>query len=150
MHGEIGDAAVRSPLDQPTEMIHMAMNAPIGAEAKQVQGPAPLLGAFHQFLECLGFAKLIAAHRVADPHQLLTNDAACTDGQVAHFRVAHLLIGQTHMGATGLNQGVWIGMPKGIHHRSAALLDCVVLACVPVTPAIKNGENDRCDCPGAS
>ena len=150
MHGDIGDAAVRCPLDQSTEMVHVAVDAPIGAEAEQVQGAAPPLGAFRQFLECLRVAQLVAAHRVADSHQLLANDAAGSDGEVAHLRVAHLLIGEAHMGATGLNQGVWIGMPQGIHHRSAALLNRVVLACVPVTPAIKNGENDRCHCPGAS
>ena len=115
-----------------------------------MQGPAPLLSTFGQFFERLGVAQLIAAHRVADSHQLLANDAAGSDGEVAHLRVAHLLIGEAHMGATGLNQGVWIGMPQGIHHRGAALLNRVVLACVPITPTIKNGENDRCNCSGAS
>ena len=46
MHGDIGDAAVGCPLDQSTEMVHMAVDAPIGAEAEQVQGAAPPLGAF--------------------------------------------------------------------------------------------------------
>jgi hypothetical protein len=30
------------------------------------------------------------------------------------------------------------------------LLDRVVLACVPVAPAIKNGEDNRCHCSGAT
>ena len=149
MDGEIGNAAVSSPLDQSTEMVHVAMNTPIGAEAEQMQRAPSLLGPFCQLLQRWGVSELIAAHRVANSHQLLADDAARTDGQVAHFRVAHLLIGQSHVGAAGLNQGVRIGMPEGIHHRRAALLDGVVLACLPVAPAIKNRENDRGNCPGA-
>ena len=75
MDGEIGNAAVSSPLDQSTEMVHVAMNTPIGAEAEQMQRAPSLLGPFCQFLECLRVAQLVAAHRVADSHQLLANDA---------------------------------------------------------------------------
>ena len=67
---------------------------------------------------------------------------------MAHFRVAHLLIGSPTWEPLA-SISVRIGMPEGIHHRRAALLDGVVLACLPVAPAIKNGENDRGNCPGA-
>ena len=61
---------------------------------------------------------------------------------MAHLGVAHLLIRQPHMGTTGLNQGMGIGMPQRFHHRRVALADGVVFAVVAVSPAIQNGEND--------
>ena len=93
------------------EMVHVAVDTAIGAETKQMQGAPALLGPFRQRLESLGLSQLIGAHRVTNPHQLLADNSARTDGQVAHFRVAHLLIGQSHVRAAGLNQRAWIGMP---------------------------------------
>jgi len=80
MDGDIGEAAIGSPLDQSTEVVHMAVDTAIGAEAQQVQGPSPLLDPFHQRLQHRSRTQLIAAHGVADPHQLLADDATRTDG----------------------------------------------------------------------
>ena len=54
MDGEFGNAAVSGPLDQSTEMVHMAANTPIGAEAEQMQRAPSLLGLFGQLLQRWG------------------------------------------------------------------------------------------------
>ena len=55
-----------------------------------------------------------------------------------HLGIAHLALGQPHMGATGLDQGVGIGMPEGIHHRRICGANGVVLSLWLVSPAIED------------
>ena len=62
---------------------------------------------------------------------------------MAHLRIAHLMIWQPDCGAAGLNQGVGIGVPEGIHHRGASSTNGVVIGFVAVAPAIQNGEYYR-------
>ena len=62
---------------------------------------------------------------------------------MAHLRIAHLMIWQADSGAAGLNQGVGVGVPEGIHHRGAGSTYGVVIGFVAVTPAIQNGEYYR-------
>ena len=47
------------------------------------------------------------------------------------------------MGATGLDQGVRIGMPEGFHHRGLALVDGVMGLIIPMAPAIQDRQNNR-------
>ena len=125
-------------------MVHMAMNTPIGAEAEQMQVPLAV-GSFQPAPSALGVTELVAAHRVAN-RTILADDAARTDGQ-AHFRVAHLLTGRPTWEPLASIR-VWIGMPEGIH-TGVPLCWMALCSLRPVAPAIKNGENDRCNCPGA-
>ena len=64
---------------------------------------------------------------------------------MAHFRISHLIVGKSDSGAAGLNQGMGVSMPEGIHHRRAGHADRVVIRFGPVSPAVKDGEDDRCD-----
>ena len=123
-------------------MVDVAVNAAIGAKPQQMQGPAAVGHALLQRCQLRCVLQLIVAHGVADPHQFLTDDPPGADGEMAHLGVAHLLIGQPHMGAAGLDQRVGIGMPKRLHHWRVALADGVVFAVVAVSPTIQNGEND--------
>ena len=81
-------------------------------------------------------------HSLANPHQFLANNPARTNGEVAHLGVAHLAIGQANGPTTGFNQGVGIGMPKGIHYRGCRGTDGVMGFVVAIAPAIENGQNN--------
>ena len=81
------------------------------------------------------------AHGLADAHQLLADNPAGANREVAHLGIAHLLVGQAHIGATGLDQGVGIGMPQGIHHRGFGVADGVVLLGRAIAPAIQDGQH---------
>ena len=127
MDRQLADAHSCGPADQSAEMVNMAVNAAIGAESQQVQGAIAVHQTFCEVLKNLGGLELVLADGVADPHQLLANDPTCTDGEVPHLGVAHLLIRQPHMGPTGLDQRVRVGVPESFHHRRVALADGVVL-----------------------
>ena len=104
-------------MEQSAEVIHMAVDAAIGAESKQVQCAPFGAQPFGQGLQAGDGAQLLVAHRIADTNQFLANDSSGANGEVADFGVTHLAIGQAHVGATGLNQRLGIRMPQRIHHR---------------------------------
>ena len=55
-----------------------------------------------------------------------------------HLGIAHLVVGQANGSAAGLNQGVGIRMPEGIHHRSGGIADGVMVDFVAIAPAIED------------
>ena len=91
--GHVLDAGRCRPVDQPAEMVDVAVNAAIGAEPQQMQGPTAVGHALRQRCQLRCVLQLVVAHGVADPHQFLTDDPPRTDGEVPHLGVAHLLIG---------------------------------------------------------
>ena len=117
MNGDIVQSLFSGPVEQSAEVIHMAVDAAIGAESEQVERPAVAAKPFRQGLQAGDGAQLLVADRIADSDQLLANDPSGANGEVADFGVTHLAIGQAHVGATGLNQRLGIRMPQRIHHR---------------------------------
>ena len=94
--------------------------------------------------------ELIAPDRITNANQFLTDNPTCSDREVSNLGIAHLLIRQTHIGATGLNQRVGVRMPKGIHYWGFSVTNRVVGLFAAVSPPIKNGEHDgwrRCGTP---
>ena len=85
MHSQLADAHGSGPADQSAEMIHMAVDAAIGAESQQMKGAVAIDHPVCQLLQRRGGAELIIANGVADPHQLLADDPTGTDGQVPHL-----------------------------------------------------------------
>jgi len=62
---------------------------------------------------------------------------------VTDFRVTHLIVREADIGAAGFDQGVGIGMPKGIHHRGLGRPDGVMAVVVAVAPSIQDAEHNR-------
>ena len=143
MDGQLADPCCCGPANQSAEMVNVAVDAAIGAKAQQVQGAVAVHNPFSQLLQCRGGLELVIANGVADPHQFLADDPTRTDGEVTHLGIAHLLIRQAHMGAAGLNQRVWVGMPKRFHHRGLALVNRVMGCIVPMAPAIEDRQDNR-------
>ena len=127
MHSQAGDAGSSSPTDQTTEVVDMAVNASVRAQAQKMQGSVPCGDPFRQCLQHVIVFEGIAAHGVSDAHQLLADDATGADGQVPDLGIAHLILGQADMGPAGFDQGVGVRMPEGIHHGRLGPADGVVL-----------------------
>ena len=117
MDGDIVQSLFSGPLEQSAEVIHMAVNAAVGAESEQMKGSTLRPKSIGQGLKAGDGAQLLVADRIADSNQFLANDPSGANGEVADFGVTHLAIGQAHMGTTGLNQRLGIRMPQCIHHR---------------------------------
>ena len=111
-----------------------------------MQGAVAAIHPFCQLLQGLGVAELVIANGVADAHQFLADDPAGTNREVAHLGIAHLLIRQSDVGPACLDQCARIGMAEGFHHRRFSRADGVVVGILPMTPAVKNGEDHRSDC----
>lgn len=126
-------------------MADVAVDAAIGAEPEQMEGAALTQQPISQLVQGRVGRQAAIAYGLADPHQLLTDDPAGANREMAHLRIAHLAVRQTHLSAAGLNQGVGIGLPEGIHHRCAGRMDRVVTCVFPKAPAIKDGQHYRGD-----
>ena len=119
------------------------MDSPIGAETDQMEGLAAGHQAIGQSIQFMVGVEAAVAHGLADPNQFLTDHTASADGEMPNFGVAHLIVGQANIGAAGFNQGVGIGMPKGIHHWGLGGPNGVVGIVVAITPAIQDAQNNR-------
>lgn len=141
MDADVAEAAPCGPLQQTAEVIEVAMHAAVGAEADQMERAAVDQQGVGQRIECGIGGKAAVFHRLANANQLLTDDPPAADGEVAHFRVAHLAVGQAHIAAARLDEGVGVGLPERIHHRGAGGADRIVIAGFAVSPAIENGQH---------
>ena len=75
-----------------------------------------------------------------DFHQVLVNDAASADIEVAHFGVTHLSVGQTNVFARSQQLGVRIGSVEVVHKRSWSLEDDVTFAVTANAPTVENHQ----------
>ena len=127
MHANLAQAAARRPAQQTAQVLHVAVYAAIGAEAHQMKSPP-----FGQELVCQGVEGVVAGKAavldgLADAHQLLPDDAPRADREMAHLGISHLPFRQAHRSAAGLDQGVGVGVPEGVHHRGFGGADGVVV-----------------------
>ena len=119
----------------------MAVNTTIRKQTQQVQRATTRFNApCHGAKLGIGRQRTIA-NRMADAHQLLPHDAPGTNGEMAHFGIAHLAVRETHRTTAGVDKGVGAGPHQPVHHGSGGHANSVVLPFVPVAPAIQNGQH---------
>ena len=78
------------------QMIDMAVDAPITEESQEMELFSSIPGFFHGFHQDRILFQAAVFHGPADPGQALVDDPAGTDGQVSHFRIAHLAFRKPH------------------------------------------------------
>ena len=98
--------AVSGPLQQPTQMVDVAVDAAVGDQSHEVDASAVGLGVGDGVLECLNFEEGPVADGEADAGEVLVDDAPGADVEVPHFAVAHLAFGQAHGLTVGGQGGV--------------------------------------------
>ena len=144
MNRHIVQPPAGGPVQQAGEVIDVAVDAAVGAEADQVQGAAIGQQCVGQAVDRIISGQAAVAYGLADANKLLADDSARTNREVANLGVAHLVVRQPYRRPARLDQGVWIGMPEGIHHRSVGRTNGIVFAVMAVAPAIQNGQHDWC------
>ncbi len=82
--------------------------------------------------------KLARFDRRIDASQILIHHAPRTNIHVPHFRIAHLIGGQAHMQAVGVDQSVWALLQQPRPIRCVCLRDRIVSGGLAMTPAIQN------------
>ena len=139
MDADILEAPSGGPAQQAAQVVDVAVHSAIGAEPNQVKGLAIGEQLVGQGVEGWIGGNAAVLDGLANPHQFLANNPARTNGEVPYLGVAHLAIRQANGPTTGFNQGVGIGMPKGIHDRCCRGTDGVMGFLMAVAPAIENG-----------
>ncbi len=99
---DVGDALLRGELDRRLDVLPAGVHAAVGDEAEQVQAPAravagPLAGGEQRLV----LEEAAVGDRVVDPGQVLLDDRAGAEVEVADLGVAHLAVGQADVAALG-------------------------------------------------
>jgi len=130
-------------LQHGDEMGNVGMDVAVGQQTQEMQGVA-VLGVGDQVLPGVGRVESAAGNGLADQLGTLRVDLAAAQGVVAHFAVAHVLIGgQTDGGAVGFQIGVGAGGPKMIQRGGGSQLHGIAGAAVTFAYAIHNDQYDR-------
>ena len=93
------------PLSQFQQAIKVgivAVYAPVGQKAHEMQGAAVLSAVFHRLQKGRILKKCPVHDLLGDPGQFLVYDAARAHIQMSHLRVAHLPLRQAHSHAAGI------------------------------------------------
>ena len=119
--------ATRGAFDRGEDMVLVAVHTARREQAEDVQG-APARG---KRVKGLGEHGVLEKTTVfdggGDAGQLLRDQAPTADVHVPNFRVAHLLIGQSDVGAGGAEQGVdAFALPQSIPDRGVGRMNGVV------------------------
>jgi len=114
----------------------LGVDAAVGDQAKEVQAATAATSMFHR-AEQRGVGEEFAVfdHQL-DPGDVHVHDAARTDIEMPDFAVAHLPLGQTHVFATGVNQGIGIFAEQAIVSGLAREGNGIRLGLRAVTPAV--------------
>ena len=92
---------------------------------------------------CLDFGILkqfVVAAGDVDFHKVLIHDPSCTEVEVAHFRIAHLSVRQSHIFAAGLKVAERIFLAERIDVWSALGVDCIGPIVLSLAPSVKNHQ----------
>ena len=102
MDDQVGHALLRGELDQRLDVRPAGVDAAVGDEADQVQAPARARRAASQAAtQRLVLEEGAVGDRVVDPRQVLLDDRAGAEVEVADLGVAHLPVGQPDVAARG-------------------------------------------------
>ena len=87
----------------------MAVHAAVGEQPQQVQPPARRRGLGKGLAQDGVFLEVAILDRLVDAREVLVNDAAGAQVEVADFAVAHLAGGQADIQAAGAQGGARVG-----------------------------------------
>ena len=105
----------------------VAVHAAIADQAHQMNALSGFLGRVHGMNQRCLFKERPVLNVLGDTGQLLIDDTARTDVEVADLAVAHLAIGQTHVHTACTQFGVRIAGHERVQPRRALLIDRIAL-----------------------
>ena len=138
-------------LRKAQERVHVAVeavHAAVGEKAHDVQGAALFAAVVDEGLHLGIVADRAVGDRAVDLDEILVEDAAGADVEVAHFGVAHLAVGQAHVFAVGAQFGVRILRRKLAEALRPDAADHVGPVAAADAPAVENHEQNLLACTG--
>ncbi len=141
VHDDVGDAALGRQLDQRLQVVLGRVHAAVGDQADQVQP----LRVGHRRREHLVLRQRAVLHRRVDAGEVLRDDRARAEVEVADLGVAHLARGQADGLALGGQRRVRVALPELVEHRRVRERDRVALARRSEPPAVEHDEADAGD-----
>lgn len=151
----IGVAAVEEAVDvdlfkaralgKAQERVHVAVeavHAAVGEKPHDVQGAALFLTVGDEGLHLGVFGDRAVGDGAVDLDEVLIEDAARADVEVAHFGIAHLAFGQAHVLAVGAKLGVRILRREFAEAPRLDAADHVGLVAAADAPAVENHQQN--------
>jgi hypothetical protein len=131
--------ALGAQLQQRAEVLERRVHPAVGDETDQVHA----LEALERRADRRVGPELAARHGLVDARQVLLDDGAGAEVQVADLAVAHLALGQPDGGAAGLELRVRVARPEVVEDRRARQVDGVAGPGRREAPAVEDHQADR-------
>lgn len=88
----------------------------MGDQTAEVQTPVAVLGRLHDLLDHIVADELVLLDRLVDANDVLPDDAAGANVEMADFRVAHQALGETDSQRGGIELGeARFALGEGVH-----------------------------------
>ena len=136
---EVGDVALRREPDQRLEVLLGGVHAAARDEPDQVHA----LGGAQRGDQRLVLAQRPVLDGLVDPREVLRDDRARAEVEVAHLGVAHLARRQADGLAARGERGVRVLLPQPVEDRRVGECDRVARAVGREPPAVEHDEADR-------
>jgi hypothetical protein len=121
-----GCAPAAAQLDEGRQVIQVTVNAAVGHQPHQVDGPPALCGPGGRRAQGPVLEKAAVRDGIVDEHQVLPDNAAGAEGHVAHLRVPHLPVRKPDGAARCLQQSMVVTRQIVVEARRVGDRDRVV------------------------
>ena len=136
---EVADAEPGGQLDQRPQVLGPRVHAAVAGQPDEVHA----LGSHHRLDQHLVGRDRAVLDGLVDARQVLLDDRAGAEVEVADLTVAHLARGQPDGFALGLQLGVRIALPEGVEDRRVGLRDRIARPGLGQPPTVEHDEADR-------
>ena len=141
MDEDAGEAVSLGRAQESVEMLLVGMDAAIGEQADQVQGPLAFAGVVHGLGDGWEVGELIVDDEGIDAGDVHADYAAGADVEMADFTVAHLAVGQADEVLTGADEGVGVFREQLVVGGLAGQRDGVGFGPGAIAPSVEDGED---------
>ena len=143
---DVGDALLGGELDRGLDVLPAGVDAAVGDEPEQVEPAAgAAAGALAGRPQGLVLEEAAVGDRVVDPGQVLLDDGAGAEVEVADLGVAHLPFGEADVAPLGRELGVGELRPEPVEDRRLGDRDRVAGAGLGDAPAVEDDQRDGGD-----
>ncbi len=133
---EVTHRETSGELQQRLQVAEAGVHAAVGDQPDQVH----TLRAGERVHDRGVLAQHPVEHGVVDTREVLADDSAGAEVEVADLGVAHLALGEPHGAPGGRQRGVRVGAPQRVEHRRARQRDGVAGARVGEAPAVQHDQ----------
>ena len=140
---DVADLLARRQLEAGDEVAHVAVHAAPGDQAHEVQPAPPPRGLGARLAQDAVLEEAAVLDGEADAREVLVDDTAGADVEVADLGVAHLARRQSHGRAGGVEHAVRVLRQQPVEDRRAGEAHGVVRARRGDAPAVHDDQDDR-------